>query len=118
VNCLIELGAILNTKDYYGDSPMFSAACAYGSQDIISLLIKSGYNCSQEMWIHEERFPIALANNIPLVSTLRYCASNTRTLQELCCFCVLKHINRHSNSKINTLPIPTSLKLLLKQIIQ
>lgn len=118
VKCLIELGAILNTKDYNGDSPMFSAACAYDNQDIISLLIKSGYNCSQEMWIHEERFPIALANNLPLVSMLRYRASNTRTLQELCCFCVLKHINRHSNNKINTLPIPTSLKLLLKQIIQ
>jgi hypothetical protein len=46
VGCLVDRNKNVDIK--------FSA---YDSQDIISLLIKSGYNCSQEMWIHEERFP-------------------------------------------------------------
>ncbi|CAG2186345.1 unnamed protein product [Mytilus edulis] len=116
--CLIELGAELDTCDDYDDSPLLSAACAYDNHNIVSLLIKSGYNCSKEMWIHEERFPLALANDLSLVSTLKYYASFPRTLQELCCYCVLRHMGQQSNSKINSLPIPESLKLQLKDIIK
>lgn len=118
VKCLVELGAIMNTSDDYGDSPLFSASCAYNSHDIITFLIKSGYNCSKELWIHEDRFPLALVNNLPLVSTLKLCASNARTLQELCRFCVLKHLGIHCSDKINSLPIPTSLKSYLKTLPQ
>lgn len=114
--CLIELGA-----DFYASaegSPLFTAACEYYCHDIVMLLINSGYNCSREVWIQEDRYPSSLVNNPSLVSILKYYASMPRTLQELSSFCILKHLRQYSDSNIDLLPIPTALKYMLKNIIK
>lgn len=114
--CLIELGADLYASD--DSSPFFTAACEYYCQDIIMLLINSGYNCSRERWIHEERYPPSLVNNPSLVSVLKYYASMPRTLQALSCFCILKHLRNYSQENIDLLPIPNALRFLLKNTIK
>lgn len=106
---LLKYGADIQTSDSSGHSPLYLATTRM-DVNLVQLLLEAGYDFSKEKWIHNNRFPFVVTKMPVLCDLLKDTASNPRTLQDLICFKIRKVITGNIVPKIETLPIPRSLR--------
>ena len=117
-NCRLDIvGRCRVRRDDYEFDP-FELAINQGLWDIVNLLIIAGYNVSKLSYVHEIdsmiNVPQSLKGNPGMFDLLVEIASSPPTLMKSSILVVYKAIKSNIMNKIDSLPLPPTIKDYLK----